>query len=207
MLLLEILDDIDRRCPNVFEQADKIAWLNTVQENIYRDVSIRNILNVITIIGTANYDISTYGVNFGLIKSVFVDDIEYKYKEAADQKTNNIYFKVQDDNAIQKIGIYPTPTVAGMLKICYDKVPTTLTVDDLDTVPDIRKDMQEILKYGVMVIIAEAREEIEKSNNFTIKYNALLKHLQLNKYSNSPSYPKYKDVHTRAGNKISGVIL
>jgi hypothetical protein len=198
----QLLTDIDRRFPNTFSQADKIDWLNEVQDEVFREAAIHEILEIDTISDVPFYELRDEDeiIEFEMVKVLTVDNKEYEPADITQDSRSNIFYKILDYNNSEApmFGIYPTPTVDGKkIRIFYERRPTPLSVSNLNAIPDLKEDYQVILKYGVWIIIAEAMDDIVKANNYTLRYNAEMKKIKQERYEKMAKYPSTKDVMTK----------
>lgn len=216
--LQQILADIDVRFPNVFDQDQKIEWINLTINNFYKTVAQKEIMKILTIKDQPFYFISDEAngidqVEFELIDSVTVDNVDYLPAIEDEALRENVYFDVMG----KYLGLYPTPSMDGKpIYISYFKRPKEMSSSDLTVVPQINSDYYELIKYGVIMIMAESMGDIIMFNNYAARYNALLKKAEDEKRKQFSKLPTRRDVVTkkvvrggyrgRVASKISGGI-
>ena len=195
----EILNDIDDRYPNIFTDEQKTRWLNIAITDLYKVLGEEDIMETLTVADQpfyflADVDEDLLQIEFELIRAVTVNDVEYRPKNITDNREPNIYYKVADEY----LGIYPTPKTAGQkIYIHYKKRPVEIVYTVLTVIPEVSEDHYEILKYGVMVIMAESLDDIIKRNNFSNEFNARLQDALQDRNDQFAAFPTCEDVMTR----------
>lgn len=188
----DILTDIDERYTNTFTQPQKIRWLNQVQREMFRETALEGILHFKTVAGLAVYN-EIQNIDFDLIESVTVNDIVYTFKRKGQKLDDYNYIKVNDDT----IGLYPTPDSIMDVYVYYKRRPATITTENLTSTPVLKEDYIEILKYGVIIIMAKARGDVALANNYVMDYELALKEIKKAEENALPAYPTVKRIVKR----------
>lgn len=198
--LQQILDDIDVRFPNVYDNNQKIEWFNLAVHDIYKVIANKEMMKILTIKDQPFYFVSDVAngidqVEFELIDSVTIDNVDYLPGLGDEALQGNMFFDVMG----KYLGINPIPQEDGKpIYITYYKRPKELTSADLSNQPDINQDYIEMIKHRVFMIMAEAMGDINRFNNHAIQYNNLLETAENEKRKQFSKFPTRKDVVTKS---------
>lgn len=204
MTLAEILDKIKRYYPKAatWADADIVSIINDEQREIFRELQLEEIYEFETVKNQAIYSLPTNcdieGIEYvGVAKDATITDeskfTEYKFADRNEILCGYRYF----DSTYGLIGLYPVPDEAGWnVRLIYRKRPTMLSVDNTLAKPDLKEDWHRILVYAVIAEIAGSgsNPDVTTANNYTLKYNTLMREIQQSRYERLPKYPCTKDV-------------
>lgn len=208
MTLSEILDMMDMLCPSLttFSDAQKVTVLNEELKSIFRELQENEIYEFDTVADQAIYTKpSSAKLEDFLYVSITTDTTitentkfsEYQFAELNDELTYKHYYDAFDAG----FGVYPVPTTSGWKgRIIYKKRPTLLDSTNQTASPELEEDWHRILVYGAIAELAGAgnNPDIEIANNYSMKYNALLKEIKQSRYERLPKYAATKDVMKRS---------
>jgi hypothetical protein len=202
----EILDDIYTLYPHAMTDAQVTRFLNYEQREIFKEMQIKDSETF-----TTTEDIETYP----LPSNCKIEDIislkittdttvtknshfrDYEFAEINDKLSGYKYYDAFDGT----FGIYPVPSGTGWNgTIIFNKRPTALDSTNQSATPDLNEDWHRIFVYAGIIEIAGAgpNQDIETVNNYTAKYNALMKDIKQSRYEKMPKYASTKDVMRRA---------
>ncbi len=208
----EIIDDIDVRTPNGFTHAEKVNWINDVIKKVYRHAGIKGIydftLETTTVLNSVSTNIKMQKIERVLVSdSTAIADIDadtvwqtYKFSAPENELTGYKYYKPNREECpstdLDKIGFYPASTEGYVARIYYDKVPDKIGTDTTDstTIPELKEDYHDIIKYGTMEIIATAgiNPDVSLRNNYHMEYLEELHRIKLEEGKIKEKLPRKK---------------
>ncbi len=197
MKLCDILEDVNARMPHGFEESRLISWLNTALREIYKVISVREGIRF-PASGQMLYPLPG-AVRCDLISAITVDGRELTKKRMGENACPDSWFKVTEGF----IGIYPPPKCGKTISVWYFRRPErVLTASEaldadisyLDQEIALDEDYGEMLRLALLIMIAEAREDIALANNYKLSYNMLLSRARQERYEKDGKYPVTKDV-------------
>ena len=109
------------------------------------------------------------------------DVITYELTEA-DLETDNIILNVADNDVFNNLTF--TCEIKDSAQYLYDEQTASVRAEDAD-----------MLVYGALVQIANAREDIDLANNYKVEYNSLKNHALQRKYKKRGKYPVTRSVN------------
>lgn len=173
LTLEDIIAEADVRVVNSFSDAQKVTWLNEVNQEFFDVVKIPKTVSFTTINGTGEYTLNTdiRGKNIDLVhvgNGIFPSFLYDKVNPGTNYHTFN------DDT--HKITLSPTPSsvIAGIVR--YHKIGiTTFVSSGLTATPDAPAEYHWIYVLGLCERIAKAMDDLGKANNYANDYrNSLL---------------------------------
>ena len=203
MTLQEILNDIDLRFRNSFTTAQKVAWMNMVQRQIFTKVPHEAVPYTFpTVTDQAWYplpaDCKPKGIRRIEIETSAADDYEelpYMDLNANVSDTESFYSLIQQTMYINPV---PDTTTAGRdVYIYYYKSPTELSATALTATPDLETEYQELLVLGTLKRIAQARKDVVMVNNYGADYDELFDEYKSEFYDNTP--PRVRQIENVNG--------
>jgi len=211
MTLSEILDMIDLLYNNNFSDNEKTIILNQQLRMIFRDLQNEEFYEFTTIADQCFYAMaSDMSIDFieyvGLTTDTTVTSnssfTEYSFAEMSDVLSGYKYF----DGLSGNIGLYPVPSTTGYnVRIRYKERPVLLDSTNQSVTPNIKEDYHMALVYATISEIASAgsNPDIDIANNYTNKFNAILRELKQNRYELLPKYSATKNVMKSSRNKLA----
>lgn len=202
MKLCDILEDVNVRMPHGFEETRLVAWLNLALREIYKVISLREGIRF-PASGQMLYPLPS-AVRCDLISEVTVDGKELTKKRMGEDAAPDSWFKVTEGF----IGIYPPPKCGKTISVWYFKRPeriltaaeaVDMDISYLDQEIELDEDYGEMLRLALLIMIAEAREDIALANNYKLSYNMLLNRARQERYEKDGKYPVTKDVRGGRG--------
>lgn len=203
MTLSEILVKIKRYYPKAttWTDAEIVNILNDEQREIFRQLQKTDMYEFETIANQWSYTLpTTCSIEFleyvGLTEDVTITSDtefqEYTYAELNDTMSGYKYF----DALNGLIGLFPMPDTTGWnIRLIFGKRPALMSASVLTATPDLNEDWHRIFVYGAIAEIAGSgsNPDVTTSNNYTAKYNELMKDILLAKYNNKKHKRKIKD--------------
>jgi len=192
---VQILADVDARLPNSFSESQKLAWINDTQRKIAKYLQVEQTYDFVASSSMA-YSIST-NIRFENIKHLYTGDStkiadissttiwqEHDYAGADDVLSGYKYYvpnisHFTSTGTSTSLCLYPESTEVRVARIYYNTL-----LDDLTTTsgnaPLWNSEWHDILKYGVMEIIAKAgnNPDIDLANNYRFEYNDILRDIK-----------------------------
>jgi hypothetical protein len=196
----DILTDIDLRYRNSFTQAQKLVWFNEEQRELFDMLEIDSApYSFSTVLNQNSYP---FPDQFDVTK---IKTVSYQIDDTNFQE---IDFKRNDDNQDAGYGLIwytivsnlfflyvPDSVPAGRTVYIYcDSDPTDVTTTNVGNAPDLPTKYQEILKYGVLKRIAEARKDTLMRNNFDANYQEKIADLIWERKLKEPEFSSAVDV-------------
>jgi hypothetical protein len=204
MTVQEIITMIQKLYPRAttWTDAEIVTILNSEQREIFRELDSEEIYEFTTVADQWSYSLpSDCAIEFlkyvGLTTDTTITSNsrfqEYSFAEINDELSGYEYF----DAFNGLIGLYPMPDTTGWnVRLIYTERPTVLSASSLTASPSLNADWHRILVYATISEIAGAgsNPDIATVNNYTMKYNALMKNITQSRYERTPKYPSTKDV-------------
>lgn len=204
----QLLTDIDIRFPNAISDEQKIYWMNRVQAEIFQDAKHEAPPYYFSLAESASFyelpsDCETEDIIKALMETSLASGefrlIPYREFASTDSVASSEVFYTTFNNAIY-LNPVPTATTAGVkVYLYYYKSPAEINTSSLSSSPDLDKNYQDLLVYGVLAKVAQANLDVSMANNYISEYNTLLRRLQLEKLHKMPKYPSTKDVMPKSG--------
>jgi hypothetical protein len=171
--LTTIIADADLRVPNSFTSAQKVDWLNEINQEFFDIVKIPKTATFTTTDGTANYTLDT-GIRAKNIDKVHVGKQLFLSFLYDDVPPGHNFYTFDDDTS--KITLNPTPTVLGLSGIVkYFKIATTsFSSNALSASPDAPSEYHWIYVLGLCERMAKAMDDVVKGNNYGNDYRGNL---------------------------------
>lgn len=168
MNLSTIIEEADVRVPNAFSDAQKIDWLNEVNNEFFDIVKIPKLHQVQTD-GIANNvtvpaDVREKNIRKVIIGSTYFRSMIY---ENVTNAFNHYYL----DETTNKLTLNPKPQAAQTVTLIYDKISNTPFISTSLTVePEAPKEYHWLYILGLCVRIAKAMSDVALANNYESDY-------------------------------------
>jgi hypothetical protein len=172
---LEIITEADILVPNAYTTANKIPWLNALNQEFFDIVKIPQSEQFTTVSGTKIYTLTSNEIKEKNIDKVMAGALQYRslnYEEAPPVQNWYTY-----NDTTKQIALSAAPSRSGIVGIVrYRKSSTTtFTVASVASqTPDAPSEYHWIIVLGLAEYIAKANEEDEKAQDYGGQYrNAL----------------------------------
>lgn len=157
MKLSEILDQVDTLVPNALAVSLKVAWINQVQNQLYRDYDLPDQVSSLAVTaGRANYDLPANCAEDRILR-IDVNGEKLPFSTMFNADDDSTYWTIIDRQLV--INPKPKKDVAG--RIVYRPRPTPLSETDLDMEPSFPSDYQELLVLGCAVRAAKVTPDMQ----------------------------------------------
>lgn len=167
MNIQEIIDEADVLVPNGYNEADKIAWLNAINQEFFDVVKIPKYASFTPSLSvTLPSDIRAKNIDY-----LRVGNKVYRNFLTEDIKPREMYFIFDDETNTLTLSSLSN----GTGQIRYFRMPTTtFTTGNLSASPDAPNEYHWIYVVGLCERIAKANGDTVRANNFGSDYqNAL----------------------------------
>lgn len=180
LTMTQIIAMADILVPNSDTNAQKMLWLNEVNNKFFEVVKIPKTATFNTVVGTATTtlasgirgkNIDKVHVGNGLFPSFLYDNVHPGHN----------YHLFDDDTLVMTLS--PTPTQVLSAIVRYFRMATTTYVDSapsLASSPDAPSEYHYGYAFGLAEKIAQSLEDISKANNYGGQYNGVLAIAQQN---------------------------
>lgn len=197
----QLVDDIQVRLPNTYDDNRLMLWINETMKKIYKDLAIQEYYSFETTKNQKLYSLPS-DCSIDMIKNVVISTKAkdsnnsnwgmfeklrfYDLKESMNEKG---YY----DGTEGSIGIFPTPTDSRKINIYYHKKPKMVT--SLDDTIEIDDNYVDLVKYNVLSIIAMSghNPDTELANEYILLYNNLVQKANESKNENQQKYTTIRD--------------
>ncbi|MEI2285025.1 hypothetical protein [Paenibacillus polysaccharolyticus] len=198
-----LLNSVDTTYRNSYSIAQKVEWMDTTQKQIFQTVRHEALPYSISLSANFAYyplppDCDPMGIKQVVIETKAgrdrYDDLRFVSIESNEDVGDSARFYSIASN--QNIFINPLPKLEDegrMVFVYYNRRPAELTASQLDRIPDIEEDFQELLVLGCLERIARARGEYDDKNTFAADYLALLRDYKSLYRTPYPEYTKPQD--------------
>ena len=177
MTLQGIIDEADVRVPNAISAAQKIDWLNEVNNEFFDIVKIPKTSTVILSGATTMYSIPD-DVREKNIKKVVVGSNYYRSMVYEEITAAMNYYLIWETS--HQIELNPKPP-AGTAIIVYDRISATSFIStNLSAIPDAPEEYHWIYILGLCVRVAKAMNDVILANNYDNDYKGNLSIAQQN---------------------------
>lgn len=168
MILSELLIHVDTLIPNSIHIPIKIAWMNQVQNQLFRDYPTAEAVEIIDIKARREFYALPDSCPEDRIQRLVIGNKSYDYIPTPEESdgASGQFFTV----TIGTILISPIPTEAGSGYLFYKPRPSTLSVDNLDAAPTFPSDYHELLVLGCASRVAKASENLKMAAIFDADY-------------------------------------
>lgn len=170
----EIITEADILVPNEYVAADKVPWLNALNQEFFDVVKIPQTATFTTTAATKTYTLT------GTIKEKNIDKVmagylKYRSLNYEDVQPGQNYFTFNESSNVLTLSSAPSQSgVSGIARYAKSAV-TTFTVAAVATqTPDAPGEYHWIIVLGLAEYIAKANEEDEKASNYGGQYRAAL---------------------------------
>lgn len=169
MQLSQIIAEADVRVPNSFTDAQKVTWLNEINNEFFDVVKIPLTATFTTTASGATYVLAS-DVRAKNISKVHVGNGIYGSFLYSNVPPGQNYHTFNDTNST--LTLAPAPTVAGLAGIVkYFKIATTTFLSSALTVqPDAPTEYHWIYILGLCEKIAKSIPDVSLANNYAQDY-------------------------------------
>lgn len=179
LTLQEIITEADVRVPNSFSTAQKVTWLNEINQEFFNIVKIPKTATFTTVAGTATAVLTPTDIRGKDIDKVHVGNGIYSSFLYDDVKPGRGYHTY--DDTTRTITIVPTPTTALPGIVRYHQIATTTFVTGtLTATPDAPIECHELYVNGLAEKMALSLDDMAKAANYGQHYRAQLTIAQAN---------------------------
>ncbi len=210
--LQQLLDDINLRYRNTFAAAQKVIWMNHIQRQIFQSVRHEAAPYYFTLVdGQAFYplpsDCDVKGIEQVALQvdsdtgtNADYEQLDYRRKEEPAYKEEKFYAIANGNIFVNPL---PNSTTAGRrVYVYYTKKPAEISDTALNVKPDLEEDFHELLVYGTLEKIAEARKDVAMKNNFAASFTELFDSYQDQYDMADPEFVQPVDVLPKARSKF-----
>lgn len=178
LTLAQIITEADIRMPNTFDSAQKVSWINEVNQEFFDVVKIP--LTTTTTTNTSGSyiltptDIRSKNIDKVLVGTRYHDSLQYGELKPG----RNSW----DFNETTKTLTLSPDTMSGeKIIVRYNRIGTTTFVSGtLTAIPDAPAEYHQIYILGLAERIAKAMDDAAKANNFAQDYRGSLAVAQAN---------------------------
>lgn len=177
LMLSAIITEADVRVPNIYDSAQKVSWLNEVNNEFFDVVKIPAVYSFVSN-SSGSYVLPT-GVRSKNIDMVTVGTRGYSSAQYESLQPGRNYWTLDDAN--QTLTISPDPLSGDKGLVRYRKIPTTtFVVGTITATPDAPDEYHWLYILGLCERIAKAMDDMVKGNNFAAEYHNNLSIAQAN---------------------------
>lgn len=176
MTLQEILDDADLRCPNSLTTAQKVNWVQQLQNRLYRKYNVPDVVEKFSTAPNVYFYPLPSDCDDSQIRLITVDGVEYDHRELQDDEDGDPYWTVVqgqlflssvDATLAKSVMIYYAP------KFEVVSATDTATTIGLTEEPTFPKDYHELLVIGLAVKVAKSQKDVALANNYQNDFDEL----------------------------------
>lgn len=172
LTLQQIIMEADNLVDNGFTNADKIVWLNEINNEFFDIVKIPKIAKFDTTAGTDSYALPD-DVRAKNINMVRVGFVKYRSMMEEEVQPGQNYWIFDDET--KEITLNPAPFKNGYGIARYYRIATTsFTTSNLNVTPDAPPEYHWIYAVGLCERLALGMDDIPSANNFGKKYRDAL---------------------------------
>lgn len=177
LMLSAIIAEADARVPNAFDDAQKVSWLNEVNNEFFDVVKIPAVYPFTS--NTSGSYVLPTSVRSKNVELVIVGTRNYSSAQYAALNPGRNYWTLDDSN--QTLTISPDPVTGDKGMVRYSKIPmTTFVAGTLTAVPDAPDEYHWVYILGLCERIAKAMDDVARGNNYAGDYRANLQIAQQN---------------------------
>lgn len=172
MNLQQIIDEADVIVPNAYSSADKVAWLNAINQDFFTVVKIPRIIQIETKKGEPDY-VLPHDVRAKNIDLVFVGIFTYtSILEGEPGSIDNVW---SFDDETKTLSLVPVPYEDSIGIVRYHRIASSnFTSDDLTASPDAPEEYHWIYVPALCAQICKAMDDVEKAAMYENDYRAAL---------------------------------
>lgn len=150
MKLSEILEQVDTLVPNSINVSTKVAWINHVQNQLYRDYPLPEAVHLFNLRAGQSLYVLPDDCPEDRIEEVVINDDHYPFVTGgeADGRFCTI--------VAGTLMVNPTPTELGIGFLFYKQRPTQFSVSDMNAETNFPVDFQELLVFGCASRVAKS---------------------------------------------------
>ncbi|MEK4185669.1 phage adaptor protein [Paenibacillus sp. FSL L8-0494] len=169
MQISEIISEADLLVPNEVPTADKVMWLNALNQDFFNVVKIPRVISFTPVVDQATYTLSTE-IRLKNIDLLTVGLI--KYKELLPTAPNPLQNTYTFDDSTHTLTLRPAPYSSGLQGVLrYSRIATTnFTASDLSAVPEAPEEYHFSYYIGLASYIANAMDDMNKGSFYEAQY-------------------------------------
>ncbi|MFB5761027.1 phage adaptor protein [Paenibacillus medicaginis] len=168
MNISEIIAEADLLVPNDAPQADKVVWLNAINQDFFNVVKIPKIARFACVVAQSDYALPA-DVRSKNIDLVLIGMSSYKNLNRDDITPAQNAYSFADDT--KTLSLYPAPytNLQGFLR--YRRIATTnFTAGNLGAVPDAPDEYHWTYIPALAAFIANSQDDSVKAGNYEAQY-------------------------------------
>jgi hypothetical protein len=170
-----LLQDIDAKIDNTASIADKLSWVNTFEQSLYRSIIKEPAVAYMDVVADQDtYDISDEAYSFEDIEAVIIDEIPYQARTLFVDGAAYYTYAKSGTNLI----VSPTPVAAKTdgIEIRYIRKPTiktatNMSTEDLDLAADFGEEFIDMYKFYCYREACIRNREFSDANSWATLYN------------------------------------
>lgn len=168
-----IITEADTLVPNGYVNADKIPWLNAINQEFFDLVKIPQHAMFNTVAGTKEYVI-TGDIKEKNIDKVMAGHLKYRSLNYEDVQPGQNWYSFNDANKLLTLSAAPSRSGQPGFVRSYRSATSTFSSGNLNAVPNAPEEYHWIYVLGLAEYIAKAQEEDEKAANYGGQYRSAL---------------------------------
>ncbi|MFX3633719.1 MAG: hypothetical protein ACE3L7_25540 [Candidatus Pristimantibacillus sp.] len=171
LTIQEIITEADILVPNVLAVADKVVWLNQINQDFFNAVKIPKVARFTATAGLTDYTLQS-DVRAKNIDLVDVGILKYRDLQTDDVAPLQNTFSYED--LTHSLTLSPAPYQNGLQGIVrYHRLATkTFTSGNLSAVPDAPEEYQWTYIPALAAWIANTQDDAAKAANYDAQYKA-----------------------------------
>lgn len=155
MKLSEILAQVDTMVPNSLTASTKVAWINHVQNQLFRDYPLPEKVHFFSVLtGRSLYELPD-DCPEDRIRELVVDGITYPFMPIGPEESLERFCTIANGDLL----IYPVPINPSTGVLFYKARPIQLAEANMEEVTNFPADFQELLVLGCAARVAKATPE------------------------------------------------
>ncbi|TQR97308.1 hypothetical protein [Paenibacillus ottowii] len=169
MNINDIIKEADLLVPNAVDVADKLIWLNAINQDFFNVVKIPVFDSFISVLDQGQYTLSA-NVRFKNIDYVMCGVV--KYKELSPDAPNPLQNTFRFDDTTKVLTLSPPPYVAGLGGLVrYNRIGTaTYTSSNITIEPDAPLEYHWTYIPALAAYIAHSMDDEVKAANYENQY-------------------------------------
>jgi hypothetical protein len=170
MNISEIINEADMLVPNEVPVADKVVWLNALNQDFFNVVKIPKVAQFDCVAGETDYTLPA-DVRQKNIDLVLIGPSKYRSLDREDVTPYQNAFAY--DDTTKTISLYPAPyaDLRGFLR--YHRIATTTFLSTaLSVPPDAPEEYHWTFIPGLAAMLANSQDDAVKASNYENQYKA-----------------------------------
>lgn len=169
MQISEIISEADLLVPNEVPIADKVMWLNALNQDFFNVVKIPKAVSFAPVLNQDTYTLAA-DVRLKNIDLLMVGIV--KYKELLPTAPNPLQNTYTFDDSTHTLTLRPAPYSSGLQGVLrYSRIATiNFTVGNLSAVPEAPEEYHFSFYIGLASYIAYAMDDMNKGSLYEAQY-------------------------------------